>query len=423
VNRRRFVLVLTLIAAAGFIGRAVYILAVTREKAPAYDELYYRTQATTLADGNGFELPFEFGFGYLGEGEHPPLTGILLSPAAALTDSNDVAMRFTVALAGIGAIVLIGLIAREIAGESAGLVAAGVAAVYPNLWVTDGLLLPETFAVAATAAAVFCAYRLMREPTWTWAAGLGAACALAMLTRSELLLLVPLLALPAVLTNSRTNVAHRFQLVGVTVLAVAVLVAPWQIYLMTRFAKPGFLSYGDAGALAGANCSLTYSGPRIGSWEGLCKTSGKVTRQTDVVERSADPSVEADKRRQEARRYMREHFKQLPLVLSARVARVWSAYRPFQMAKTAEAEGRPRWISLVGWGTYWVLAGFAVVGAVMLRRRKVPLIPLLAPVVIVTIVAALFYGIVRFRAPAEVSIVVLAAVALDALLAKRVSMA
>jgi hypothetical protein len=68
-----------------------------------------------------------------------------------------------------------------------------------------------------------------------------------------------------------------------------------------------------------------------------------------------------------------------------------------------------------------VLVGFAIAGVVILRRRKVALIPLLAPVVIVTIVAAAFYGLVRFRAPAEVSIVVLAAVALDALWAKRFS--
>jgi 4-amino-4-deoxy-L-arabinose transferase-like glycosyltransferase len=296
--------------------------------------------------------------------------------------------------------------------------------VYPNLWITDGLLLPETFAVLATSAAVLCTYRLIRKPTWTMAAGLGAACGLAMLSRSELVLLVPLLALPAVLTIAGKSLVHRLQLVGVTVLAAAVVIAPWQIHLMTRFEKPGFLSYGDAGALAGANCGITYSGPMIGSWEGLCKTSGKVPGiQTEVVKRSADPSVEADKRRQEARRYIRKHLKQLPLVMSARVARVWSAYRPFQMAKTAEAEGRPRWISLTGWGTFWVLISFVVAGAVLLRRRKVALIPLLAPMVIVTIVAALFYGLVRFRAPAEVSIVVLAAVAFDALLARRVSKA
>jgi hypothetical protein len=124
-----------------------------------------------------------------------------------------------------------------------------------------------------------------------------------------------------------------------------------------------------------------------------------------------------------ARDYMRDHIERLPLVVPARVGRTWSAYRPFQMAKIADAEGRPRWISLTGWGVYWVLMGFAVAGVVTLRRKRVALIPLLAPAVIVTLVSAVFYGLVRFRAPAEVSIVVLAAVALDAAWARRVAAA
>ncbi len=45
--------------------------------------------------------------------------------------------------------------------------------------------------------------------------------------------------------------------------------------------------------------------------------------------------------------------------------------------------------------------------------------PLLAPVVVVTLISALFYGLLRFRVPAEVSLVVLAAVAVVELLDRR----
>ena len=48
-----------------------------------------------------------------------------------------------------------------------------------------------------------------------------------------------------------------------------------------------------------------------------------------------------------------------------------------------------------------------------LRRRRVPITPLVSQFVIVTVTAAAIYGITRFRAPAEVSLVVLAAVAVD----------
>ena len=46
---------------------------------------------------------------------------------------------------------------------------------------------------------------------------------------------------------------------------------------------------------------------------------------------------------------------------------------------------------------------------VVLRRRRIRQWFLLVPVGVVTAVAALFYGTVRFRAPAEVALVVLAA--------------
>jgi hypothetical protein len=54
----------------------------------------------------------------------------------------------------------------------------------------------------------------------------------------------------------------------------------------------------------------------------------------------------------------------------------------------------------------------------VLRRRRVPVWILVAPVITVTATALLTYGSVRFRHSGELSIVVLAAVALDALLPK-----
>jgi hypothetical protein len=53
---------------------------------------------------------------------------------------------------------------------------------------------------------------------------------------------------------------------------------------------------------------------------------------------------------------------------------------------------------------------------VTLRRRGVALAPLLAPLVLVTLVSALFFGDVRFREAADVSLVLLAAAAVSRLL-------
>jgi hypothetical protein len=50
-----------------------------------------------------------------------------------------------------------------------------------------------------------------------------------------------------------------------------------------------------------------------------------------------------------------------------------------------------------------------------LWRRRETLVVLAAPFVLVTLTAALAYGATRFRMPAEVALVVLAAVGADAL--------
>jgi hypothetical protein len=68
---------------------------------------------------------------------------------------------------------------------------------------------------------------------------------------------------------------------------------------------------------------------------------------------------------------------------------------------------------------FWLLAPLAIAGAWLLHRRRQPLVILLMPVAMVTLTALLTYGSTRFRFAAEPSIVVLAAVALDALVRRR----
>jgi 4-amino-4-deoxy-L-arabinose transferase-like glycosyltransferase len=399
----RFARVLVCIAAAAFLGRAVYVLTVTRDQNRTYDELFYKSEAVSFANGDGFE-PSHFGLENLGSGEHPPLTAVVLAPVAFVTDDNELAMLMTMALAGAGVVLLIGLLGCEVAGARAGLIAAGVAAVYPNLWVNDGLLLPETLAALATAAALLFTYRLIRQPGWRYAACLGGACALGTLSRGELVLLVPLLALPAILMIKDLTWSRRLGIAGIVVLAAAVIVAPWQAFLLHRFERPVFISYGDAGVIAGANCDATYSGFLTGFWLGLCRPE----------QEAREPSVAAEKKRNVGRDYIRDHLDRLPVVVAARLGRLWGAYRPFQMAEFSVAEGRPQWASLAGWWLFWPLFALAAAGVVILGRRSVQVFPFLAPLLIVTLVAAAFYGLIRFRVPAEPAIVVLAAVALDA---------
>ena len=66
--------------------------------------------------------------------------------------------------------------------------------------------------------------------------------------------------------------------------------------------------------------------------------------------------------------------------------------------------------------TYWTILPVAVVGAIVLRRHRRPLYALLAFVVTTAVAVAITYGETRYRATAEVSIVLLAGIGFDALL-------
>jgi hypothetical protein len=114
------------------------------------------------------------------------------------------------------------------------------------------------------------------------------------------------------------------------------------------------------------------------------------------------------------------HADRLPVVVLARVAREWDLYKPVQMAHVEVGEGRPLAASLAGLGFYYALLPFAVVGIVILRRRRIDQWFLLVPAGVVTLVSALVYALVRFRAPFEVCLVVLAAPAM-VLLAQRLT--
>ena len=78
------------------------------------------------------------------------------------------------------------------------------------------------------------------------------------------------------------------------------------------------------------------------------------------------------------------------------MARVWGIYRPAQMVYANQGEGRESWASWVAMYESWdAVPGQRLVGGAVLWRRRQPVAPYIATGVLVTLTAALFYGIVR----------------------------
>ena len=186
------------VAAVGFAIRVIYILGWHQDQEFLGDAFFYHAGANLLADGKGFTSPF-VRHPVMEAGDHPPLYMLYLAVPSVLGLQSTLTHLLWSAVLGTGTVVVVGLTARDVGGARAGIIAAAIAAIYPNVWVPDGLLMAESMAMFTVALTLFFAYRYWSDPTWWRIAAVGAAGGAAALSRSELVLVVPLLVVPLAL--------------------------------------------------------------------------------------------------------------------------------------------------------------------------------------------------------------------------------
>jgi 4-amino-4-deoxy-L-arabinose transferase-like glycosyltransferase len=375
--------------------RLVYALAVAPPTTGFFDGYWNASVGRAIADGRGFVLftgaLFDPDARFVPTATHPPLYPLVLALADTVGMAGDTAQRSLGALFGAGTVCGVGLLGRRVGGERLGLLAAGVAALYPLLIAADGALLSETLYGVIIAFTLLSAWRLGERPSAARAAVVGLGLGLATLTRSEAILLVPLMLLPLAWRGGRHA---RWAGLAAGTACFAVVIAPWVARNWDVFGRP-LLSTNEGGLVAQTNCDQTYSGPDLGWFAPACARVG-----------TGDEARQTAAQRREGLEYARDHADRLPVVLSVRLLRAWGLYQPF---RSAEEQGRDTRIQKVGIVLFYPLALSAIAGIAVLRRRRGPLIVLVAPLVVASVVAFASYGSVRLRYLAEVPVVVLAA--------------
>ena len=409
LDRRTFrILFWLLVAAAGAL-RVLYVLAAKRGEPVVGDQIYYYAQAVTIADGNWFADPFRPGEV---AADHPPLTALALAPVSWSDDNPFLAQRLLMAVYGTGVVAGTGLLVRSLASRRAALIGTAIAAVYANLWMNDGLMMSETFAAGAVVAVLLAVYAYHRRRTVPLAVAVGAAVGLAGLARSELLALGPLLGIPLMLRGGHATLGRRFAHLALAGAVSVAVVAPWVIRNQVRFEESTWMSTQDGLTLLGANCPDSYRGPGTGFWILQCADLVEVPEGADQSERSA-------LYRDAAFEFVGDNVSRLPAVVAARLGRGLSLWEPEQMIFFNTGEGRETWASRIGLWQYWALLPLAAYG-LWRWPSSAPRWPLVTTAALSLVVIVAFYGIPRFRIPAEIGIVVCAAMALDDL-AGRVS--
>lgn len=377
------------------------------------DAGYYHYQANALSEGLWFVDPWSWalrGTGVHPGAEHPPLYTLFLSIPSTL--GFDTFRQHVLAGTILGSFTcgVVGFAGRAVAGRRVGIVAAFLAAVYANLWINDALVMSETITALLVAFVVWFAYRFWREPTMRNAMLFGFFAGLAALTRAELVFFFPIVALPLVI-GARSLAARERVRRGVVIVALAALpVLPWVVFNMVRFNNPVTLSTGGDFTFGNTYCDSTFYGERIGWWDLTC--------MDDRWQIKGDESDQAKHFRQEGLEYLGDNLGRFPVVAAARVGRMWEVYAPFQKLHWDSFEqGRnPYDLARIALAQFYVLFVLAVIGLVMLRRKRTIIYPLIGLAISVTIAAVLTFGGTRYRVPAEIAIVIAAAVPLAALL-------
>src|SRR4051794_5701327 len=353
---------LLLVMLAALVWRVGYVLVTKRHSAVWGDAFAYHYGANLLATGKGFVDPVRYSFSGLTfpSAAHPPLYMTYLAAWSLIGVKSALSHRLVSCLLGVATVGVIGLLGRRLAGERAGLIAALLAAAYPHLWLNDAALLSETAAAFAVVLAMLTVERYREQPTMARAWQFGGALALAVMGRAELAVLVPAIALPLLLKTRGIALADRWKRVGAVAVMSLVIMGPWVGYNLTRFEHRVLLSNGLGATLQGGSCDTTFYGSDIGYWA-YCPGSNDVARipappASTLARWKADPASAATKgeqrayfrryfsgapdesendvvARREATTYIRKHEGQLPLVLAARVGRVWNVFRPWQNAR------------------------------------------------------------------------------------------
>ncbi len=418
------------------------------------DAAYYHWEANLVAKGYGFIDPTRyelFGMKTPSAG-HPPAYMLYLAAVSRFIGTSQLTHRLASTLLGAGAVLMIGVLARHIfKNDWAGWVAALLAAGYANLWINDEMLMSESMYVLATATAVLLAYRFWDNPRIRTAVFMGLGIAFAALSRAEAVSLFPFLAIPfgfLVTRKGGGKVKWRqgFKYALTACLAGGLLMLPWVAYNITRFEHPVFLSNGAGSVLMTGNCDSTvpageqdagqyrgtFHGTYVGYWSIFC--TGGLDAKLDHFyspEKAAyykaqlgnipgtdvnffgDESTHEVAWRAVGMAEIKDHLRLEPWMVTLRVARMFDFYRPTQnIFLNGVLEGRGYWQSKLATREYYPLLFFSIIGLVLLRRRRVPILPFIAIALAITLTAATSFGITRYRAPVDAMLPVLAGGAL-----------
>ena len=413
--RGRWHLWLALVSLAGALPGVIWVLTHKLHASPQGDAFnFYWVARLIVTRGQWFVSPLQFVFhnNITPSAQHPPLWSLVLAFFYAIGIQSYPAQLIATCFVGSAAVFLTGLAGKAVGGRRLGMVAAVIAAAYPNYWINYSLGLSETLVMVLVASIVLVSVQVWRAPTTGGVALLCALITLLTLTRAEQVLLFATVVLPLVVIMKRVDRRAKIRFLAVGAGVAVLLAGPWVGFNLSRFTKTTTFSTDLGTTLQMANCHYSYYGGYMGAGDFRCLPL--------VQPPAGDESVHDAAYRAAAEHYMRKHFDRVPLVMLKRVGREFGLYSPRgQLLIETSVNYRPIWPAQVGLIAYYLLAAGGIWGAVLLRRRSFTLVPFGGILVVVVLTAMATFGQTRYRVPVDVVLVILSSVSVDALWTSR----
>ncbi len=407
--------------AVGLVLRVAWVAYAARRPVGLYDPARYLGYAQQIARGHGYVEPLT------GQATayYPPGYPYFLGAVAwvcrhvGLGDHVPQVAGYLQAVIGTATIGAAAVVARRILNPAAGVVAAVLLALYPNLIFHTAALLSETLynGLFVGALAVLL-WRPRREGLSTGRLlGFAVLLGLAVLTRPISVAFLPLLALVWWFdTRSLRTAAAR---IGVVVGVLVLLVAPWAVRNAVRMH-----AFVPLSTNTGDNLCIGHHPHAGGAFDAFDPRTARFCDTGDGVQFGSRSEVRNnDVKTSRALEYLRGHLSREPWLIW------WRGYYMFQhdhdavyAVQSYHAPGPGNWrmsrgaedlfIHLADW-YYAVVASLGAVGLAVLGVRHRPDGLLLVAAALATVAVPLgFFGDARFKVPVLPLLVISAAVLL-----------
>lgn len=368
----------------------------------------YDTYAVNVIEGRGYTRFDDRD----GDSDLPPLYPFFLIAVYKTLGRDPLAVAVVQTAFDALTVLLIYWIGRRVAGVQAGLLAALLYGVYPYLLYQNLTLNDTGIFILLLAAGIAAAYRARDTRDWRWAVALGITFGLGALTKTLIVLLLPLLALwwwRAVGLRTAITLALAS---GITLLAV---VAPW-VVRNTRL-------HGELVLLSTNGGSNLHQGNNACVADYLAR--GWDAQWVNCIALAPDDLSETEAERwhrEQALDYLRDHPDEWPRLFGTKFWVLWSpAIMPYDLPPdpylvddaVLQYGSRPFRIARVVHLLYFtplLLAGIA--GLLIAWRRGLEAGPLVAVFVAITVTYVIFHPSTRYRSPADPFLFILSALAL-----------